>query len=459
MVSAPAHHNPGVEREFIQRISIDSLRQVVRDLVAFGPRMGGTHSNRRAALYLHQKLQSWSLSSAIVSDPEKLVHEEHAWRLQLLLPEAYDFSRPWPYGFSRTVAARQADVVAAGARARDVKGKALLTETIVTPQQYDEWTRAGAVVILSDGPGRDGDFPDWAMISELPSRTSNPIPVFAISRNDGNRLREFMRRGVTPRIAFELASEIYSSSPQTVIAKISGSTDGERFIYCAHGDSDSGGPGADDNASGVAVVLETARVLQALIAENKLPAPNHTIEFIVWGSEYFSANAYLARNAETLQNISGVVNFDEVGTGTKHRAVYFESNEVPWNETLLRTLDAIGAEYCGQPGLWNAYTTNPSQGGTDAYAFLPPAFRGSLQSSHRIPATTIYTAAWDAPTVLAQTPGWSSACWPKDTPLEIDYSRYYHSSGDIPEWTTEREPWRMVWAATAGGATLLRLLW
>ena len=60
---------------------------------------------------------------------------------------------------------------------------------------------------------------------------------------------------------------------------------------------------------------------------------------------------------------------------------------------------------------------------------------------------------------MTQTPGWASACWPDNTPLEIDYSRYYHSSGDIPEWTTEREPWRMAWAATAGGAALLRLLW
>lgn len=421
--------------------------------------MGGTDSNRRAALYLHQKFQSWSMPSTIVADPEKLVHEEHAWRLQLIIPEKYNFSRPWPYGYSPSTAWQQAEVVSAAAPMKNVKGKALLAETIVSSEKYDEWTRAGAAAILSDGPGRDGDFTDWAMISELPGRASNPIPVFAISRNDGNRLRAFMSKGITPRIAFELASEIYKSRPQTVIAQISGRSGDKRFIYCAHGDSDSGGPGADDNASGVAVVLETARVLQTLIAENKLPAPKQTIAFIVWGSEYFSTNAYIARHAENFQNISGVINFDQAGTGAKHQAIYFESNEIPWNETLLRTLDTIGAAYCGQPGMWRAYTTNPSQGGTDAYAFLPPAFQGVLRSPHRIPATTIYTAAWDRPSLMTQTPGWSSACWPDNTPLEIDYSRYYHSSGDIPEWTTEREPWRMAWAATAGGAALLRLLW
>ena len=345
IVSAQAPHAQDAEREFVQRISADSARRYVRELAAFGPRMGGTDSNRRAALYLHQKFQSWSMPSTIVADPEKLVHEEHTWRLQLILPEKYDFSRPWPYGFSPSTAWQQAEVVSAATPTKNVKGKALLTETIVSSQKYDEWPRAGAAVILSDGPGRDGDFTDWAMISELPGRASNPIPVFAISRNDGNKLRDFMRQGITPRIAFELASEIYKSRPQTVIAQISGRSGDKRFIYCAHGDSDSGGPGADDNASGVAVVLETARVLQTLIAANKLPAPKQTIEFIVWGSEYFSTNAYIARHADNLQNISDVINFDQAGAGAKHQAIYFESNEIPWNETLLRELDTIVAAF------------------------------------------------------------------------------------------------------------------
>ena len=38
-------------------------------------------------------------------------------------------------------------------------------------------------------------------------------------------------------------------------------------MYCAHGDSDAGGPGANDNASGVAVVLEMARAWSGAIAD------------------------------------------------------------------------------------------------------------------------------------------------------------------------------------------------
>ena len=41
--------------------------------------------------------------------------------------------------------------------------------------------------------------------------------------------------------------------------------------------------------------------------------------------------------------------------------------------------------------------------------------------------------------------------------MKIDYSLYYHSSGDTPENTTEREPQNMVRAVKATGIALIRL--
>ncbi|MDZ7268766.1 MAG: M28 family peptidase [candidate division KSB1 bacterium] len=458
--AAPARTNNGhpAEQAFVRLVSADSARRYVRELVAYGPRQGGTSSNRAAAEYVQQKFRAWGLASTLITDPGKLVYEAQHWELAQVFPEAKSFLRPWPYGFSPAAAAQEAEVtMASGAAA--LRGKVVLTDKLVSRRQYEAYAGAGAVALLSDAPGREGDFTAWAMIGTLPERRDNPIPVFAISRSDGNRLRALLAQGVIPRVAFALQSKIFHGRPQTVIATLAGAVPEKHFIYCAHGDSDSGGPGADDNASGVAVVMETARVLQSLITEKKLPPPRHTIAFIIWGSEYFSTRAYLAQRSHQLERILGVINFDQTGTGTRQQAIYFEGNDIPWNEALLRTLDRIGGEYCGRPGFWQAYTTNPSQGGTDAYVFLPPQFHGTLQAPQHIPAVTIFTAAWDQPARPEQTPGWHSSCWPAQTPLEIDYSRYYHSSGDIPEWTTDREPWRMAWAARAGGLALLRLLW
>ncbi|MBV8201802.1 MAG: hypothetical protein JOZ15_14360, partial [Acidobacteria bacterium] len=189
----------------------------------------------------------------------------------------------------------------------------------------------------------------------------------------------------------------------------------------------------------------------------RLPAPRVTLRFAVWGSEYASSGAYVAREGERLRRCLGVINLDEVGTGAERNAIYFESNEVPWNRALLRAFDRVGADYAGRAGFWPEYTTNPSQGGTDSYAFLPRRYKGELASALQIPATTVYTAAWDHLGRLRQTPGWESPATPDPVHLAIDYSRYYHSSGDTPENTTDRKPEAMVRAAKAIGIALLRL--
>jgi hypothetical protein len=244
-----------------------------------------------------------------------------------------------------------------------------------------------------------------------------------------------------------------------VIATLPGRDADGYYLVCAHGDSDSGGPGADDNASGVATVMEIARVLSELTRAGRLPAPRHSIRFAVWGAEYASARAYIEREGDRLRELKAVINFDETGTGAERDAIYFESNEVPWNETLLRAFDRVGADYLNRPGFWTEYTTNPSQGGTDSYAFLPRQYRGQGYTSLQIPATTVYTAAWDTLRELTQTPGWESKGTPDPKNLKIDYSLYYHSSADTPENTTEREPQNMVRAVKAAGIVLLRIAW
>ena len=103
------------------------------------------------------------------------------------------------------------------------------------------------------------------------------------------------------------------------------------------------------------------------------------------------------------------------------------------------------------------YGWDPSQGGTDSYAFLPKQYMGTGQTTLQIPSTTIYTAAWDKLATLDQTPGWESSGTPDPKKLKIDYSLYYHSSGDTPENTTDREPQNMVRAVKAVGLALLRL--
>jgi len=85
----------------------------------------------------------------------------------------------------------------------------------------------------------------------------------------------------------------------------------QKYIICAHYDDRPTGPiapGADDNASGTAAVLEAARILTQYQAK-------YTILYALWdeeedgldGSEYFANQAYIAGDS-----ILGVINLDMI---------------------------------------------------------------------------------------------------------------------------------------------------
>jgi len=87
----------------------------------------------------------------------------------------------------------------------------------------------------------------------------------------------------------------------------------QKYILCAHYDSinlfpNQPAPGADDNASGIAAILEAARILKNIETD-------YTIVFALWdaeekglwGSEYYAFNA--ARDNDTIQ---GVINLDMI---------------------------------------------------------------------------------------------------------------------------------------------------
>lgn len=448
------------EEAFASTVSEADLRRYVRELVAFGPRMGGTPSNEKSAAYLEAFFKKAGLDVATLEDPPALAHWESAWKVTL--EDGVAIESAWPYGFSAsTGGARQGkllqvDELAKATPTEEWKGRVIYTPGDVG-RAYAAIVKSGHLpaAILSSAPNDPKRYVDWSRISSLSPNANHPIPVFAVSYVDGRSLSAAAQAGRT--VSVSLDATIQEGRGRTVIGTLKGQDPSGYYLVCAHGDSDAGGPGADDNASGVATVMEIARVYSALVASGKVPRPKYSIRFAAWGAEYRSARTFIQQEGDNLKNLKAVINFDETGTGAERDAIYFESNDVPWNETLLRTFEAVADTYAGRPGFWTEYTTNPSQGGTDSYAFLPKQYRGTGQTTLQIPSTTIYTAAWDKLAELDQTPGWESKGTPDPKKLKIDYSLYYHSSGDTPENTTEREPQNMVRAVKVTGLVLMRL--
>lgn len=123
------------------------------------------------------------------------------------------------------------------------------------------------------------------------------------------------------------------------------------YIVCAHYDAtgvrSAGGwdwqrdpaPGADDNASGVALVLESAR----LLAGQQFP---WSIHFIAWSGEelgLLGSQAYADLAAERADNILGVLNFDMIGFNDLQQRLEVVTN--PGSQWLATEMGAVAERY------------------------------------------------------------------------------------------------------------------
>jgi hypothetical protein len=468
VVSLSCAASPALENRIAALVSRQIALANVRELVGYGPRMGGTASGDRAASALSEKMRALGLAVETIEDPPLKVHEETAWAVGL--PDRL-LASAWPYGFSPSLPSATArltlqpdeGIPEAGA---SLKGAVVLTAGS-TREAYARAVTAGAIALLTDAPGDPNRYLDWAPTGSLRRMTAGEpsIPVFGLSYHDGRLLREALERAratgaAPPQVTVSLATSIHEGRPRTVVGTLSGAgAAADRLVLvCAHGDSDSGGPGADDNASGVATVLEVARALSGALAAGWLPSDRPGVKFIIWGSEYHSTRAWVGAHADEMRRLDVVINFDQTGTGAERDAVYYEGNDIPWNEKLLRTIEAVAGDHAGQEGLPRVYTSVPVMGGTDAYIFLPRQYRGVGLTDRKIASTTVFSAAWDKPERKPQTAGWKSKGWPEQEDVFIDYSNYYHSSGDTPANTTDREPDNMTRCARLVALAIYRLM-
>jgi hypothetical protein len=454
-----------LELKFISKVSQKYLQKNVRELVKFGNRLGGTKSGDKAARYVFEKFKGYGFKPEIIHDPQKLTYSNDGWQLKIDQPKRLSglIQHEWLAGFSPS-ARRDTVCLTFVGSIRDIDTKmigsgAVLLERHPSEKMYDELVDAGACCIVSYQNDIATAYSNWAMISTLKETDKNQIPVFNISNNAGRRLQEELKKGTRVVIKYSAKTTIRHGNSKTIIATLMGQTD-EYYILGAHGDSDSGGPGADDNASGVSGILEVARILNTMVKNKTLPLPKKSIKFIVWGTEYHSSSSYVKLHSDRLEKIAGVINFDEIGFRKTRRCIYFEGNDIPHNHDLLKLFERVGEDYVNKKGFWREATTNPSQGGTDSYVFLPKYLEYLDVSEEKIPSITVFTAAWNESTSMQQTQGWRSKAW-KGHPdsVNIDYSPYYHSSLDIPALTTDKEPANMVWGVNAVGIALIRLLW
>ena len=432
------------ERAIAARVDQTRARDAVRAFVALGARMGGTKSGERSARLLEETFAEIGLPTTRHVARKTWCHEETSWSLRIRIDEqdAFPLERAWPLGFSP--AGRGSHPLAL----ESDPGSALLVSRF-------RGTRRQATppaLVLDDGrTSFDGA---WPTCGPHPLGRRAKSPGFAISRPEGSRLRTALAAGRRVEVDWELETTVEEASPVTVIATITappGSLPGH-VLVCAHGDSDSGGPGANDNASGIAIVLEMARARKAALEAGELTPPPLEVRFAVWGKEIHSTADYL--RSEMGRDIMAVLNFDQAGFGSTGQRLHVEPDDLPANAAFVRVCAQVLTDHAGQPGFPERFATNKSLGGTDSYVFSGnKRFR-----SDELPAVTMFTSAWGSPDEQPRTAGMPGESWRDRDRVEMDYDVHYHSAGDTPENTTDKEPENMGWCARVGLISVLRWL-
>jgi len=192
---------------------------------------------------------------------------------------------------------------------------------------------------------------------------------------------EFVRFGFTDVV---LDSFLYQNTWQkNVVATLPGSTMPERvFVYGGHHDSYSSGnpltfaPGADDNASGTAAILEMARVMKF-----KNYQPECTIKFVtfaaeeygLWGSKHFSDNAY-----NTGMDIKLMINHDMISHKLSGTPPLVDINYYTGSDGFAGLAITSVINYS------NLSPTNgtPNSSGSDSYSFWQKGYNTVYFEEH-----------------------------------------------------------------------------
>jgi len=225
---------------------------------------------------------------------------------------------------------------------------------IIEPSRFD----GGAVTMAGGGSNRNGE--------------PVGVPALNMAVEHWGRIYRLVEQQVPVELELNVKSSFYDNDEMAynTIADIPGTDKKDEYVILgAHIDSWHGGTGATDNAAGVAVVMEAARILKALGVK-----PRRTIRVALWSGEeqgLLGSRAYVDKHIATFpeptdpkerelpswlrrpagppeqkadyKKVSAYFNLDN-GTG-KIRGIYCQENAAacPIFGTWLEPLKDLGA--------------------------------------------------------------------------------------------------------------------
>ena len=227
--------------------------------------------------------------------------------------------------------------------------------------------KSGAAVRINDAGRLFGQIRAFNGANYDPARN---LPTVVLRNEDYGRITRLVADGTPVTLEFNIQNETYPAGKTSynAIAEIPGSDKADEVVMLGgHLDSWHSATGATDNAIGCAVMMEAARILQALGVK-----PRRTIRVALWGGEeqgLLGSQAYVAQHFGTAENpkpefakFNGYFNVDG-GTGRiRGGSIFGPPEAAALLQQLFRPFEDLG--------VYGAVAaTARTTGGTDSTSF------------------------------------------------------------------------------------------
>ena len=180
--------------------------------------------------------------------------------------------------------------------------------------------------------------------SAVPRDTVTKGWVIFLSTAARDSVRAFLASTQRPRVHVAVAARFENRPERTLVAEVRGrSAPAERFVYSAHVQE----PGANDNASGVGLLAEMARVAAHLLRQRRAD-PARTITFL-WGDEISSTRRFLQEDSVRRAGVRWGMSLDMVGENTALTGGTFLIEKMPDPSAVWVRGEDQHSEWGGRP--------------------------------------------------------------------------------------------------------------
>jgi len=221
----------------------------------------------------------------------------------------------------------------------EVSGRIVLCDAAAS-QAYRLAMARGALGVIScfvPAHNRPAEYPDIIAESGIPYDAERKPFAINISPRTAQELKQRIRN-TEVKVRVQTKTTFKEGSIKTLQAEIPGrSKPNERIVLVAHVDHYK--PGANDNASGAATLLEILRSVATAVQNGDIPPPARTMTFL-WVDEYRGTSAWMKRNSEHLGEIAAAFVLDMVGGDPAKTGGLFRIERMPDPGTIwLRAPD------------------------------------------------------------------------------------------------------------------------